>query len=95
MDEELRRTGSYQNQISDMKRILIIDDHAVVRSGLRRIIGDQTEPALFGEAQTPREALKLVLEQDWDLAILDLSLNGQSGLELLKELKQIRPVCRC
>lgn len=62
-----------------------------VRAGLKRIIDDQTEPALFGEAGTPQEAVKLARQQEWDLAILDLSLNGQSGLELLKELKQIRP----
>jgi DNA-binding NarL/FixJ family response regulator len=87
----LRWTISDQVQILDMKRILIIDDHAVVRSGLRGIIGAQTEPTLFGEAGTPQEAINLARQQEWDLAILDLSLEGQSGLELLKELKQIRP----
>jgi DNA-binding NarL/FixJ family response regulator len=74
-----------------MKRILIIDDHEVVRAGLKRIIDDQTEPTLFGEAGTPQEAVKLARQQEWDLAILDLSLDGQSGLELLAELKEIRP----
>jgi DNA-binding NarL/FixJ family response regulator len=74
-----------------MKRILIIDDHQVVRAGLKRIIDAQTEPTLFGEAGTPQEAVKLARQQEWDLAILDLSLDGQSGLELLIELKQIRP----
>jgi DNA-binding NarL/FixJ family response regulator len=74
-----------------MKSILIIDDHEVVRAGLKRIIDEQTEPALFGEAGTPQEAVKLARRQEWDLAILDLALDGQSGLELLKELKQIRP----
>ncbi len=73
-----------------MKRILIIDDHEVVRAGLRRIIEDQTESALFGEAGTPSEAVKLARAEEWDLVILDLSLDGKSGLELLKELKQIR-----
>jgi DNA-binding NarL/FixJ family response regulator len=75
-----------------MKRILIIDDHEVVRAGLKRIIDAQTEPSLFGEAGTPQEAVKLAQQQEWDLAILDLSLAGQSGLELLKELKQISPM---
>jgi len=74
-----------------MRRILIIDDHEVVRAGLKRIIDDQTEPSLFGEAGTSQEAVKLARQQVWDLAILDLSLDGQSGLELLTELKQIRP----
>src|SRR6185436_6837748 len=46
---------------------------------------------LFGEAGTAPEALDLVRERDWDVAVLDLSLGGRDGLEVLKELKQIRP----
>jgi DNA-binding NarL/FixJ family response regulator len=73
------------------KRILIIDDHAVVRDGVKKIFDEQPGAILFGEASTRLEALELAREQDWDLAVLDLSLGSQSGLEVLKELKQIRP----
>jgi two-component system, NarL family, invasion response regulator UvrY len=74
-----------------MKRILIIDDHEIVRDGLKNILNEQSEDSTFGEAGTAPEALALVTEQDWDVVVLDLSLGGRSGLEILKELKQIRP----
>jgi two-component system, NarL family, invasion response regulator UvrY len=74
-----------------MKKILIIDDHEIVRDGLKRIVNEQSENITFGEASTAPEALRLVAEQDWDIVVLDLSLGGRNGLEVLKELKQIRP----
>jgi two-component system invasion response regulator UvrY len=74
-----------------MKKILIIDDHEIVRDGLKRIVNEQSENITFGEASTAPEALRLVVEQDWDIVVLDLSLGGRNGLEVLKELKQIRP----
>ena len=74
-----------------MKRILLIDDHAVVRDGVKRIFEEQPGEVAFGEANTPAEAINLAHQQDWELAVLDLSLGDQSGLELLKELKHIRP----
>lgn len=77
--------------ITTSRKILIIDDHAVVRDGVKRIFDEQSEAALFGEASTGPEALQLAHEQDWDLAVLDLSLGNQSGLELLKDLKKVRP----
>jgi len=77
--------------LSTMKRILIIDDHAVVRDGVKKIFDEQHSAAVFGEASTRLEALQLAREQDWDLAVLDLSLGNQSGLEVLKELKELRP----
>jgi two-component system, NarL family, invasion response regulator UvrY len=76
---------------STMKEILIIDDHEIVRDGLKKILNEQPGDQAFGEASTAPEALRLVAEQDWDLVVLDLSLGGRSGLEVLKELKQIRP----
>ena len=74
-----------------MRRILLIDDHAVVRDGVKRIFEEQPGEVAFGEANTPAEAIDLAHQQDWELAVLDLSLGDQSGLELLKELKHIRP----
>jgi two-component system, NarL family, invasion response regulator UvrY len=74
-----------------MKRILIVDDHEVVRDGVKRILDKPPGAASFGEASTAAEALELAREQDWDIVLLDLSLSGRDGLEVLKELKQIRP----
>jgi DNA-binding NarL/FixJ family response regulator len=74
-----------------MKRILIVDDHEIVRDGVKRLFEEQPESAVFGEASTAPEAHKLVGEQDWDVVILDLSLGGRNGLEFLKELRQLRP----
>jgi len=72
-------------------RVLIVDDHAVVRGGVRNIIDDPRGTAVCGEAGTRAEALALVQQQAWDLVILDLSLGGDSGLDVLTTLRQIRP----
>lgn len=73
-----------------MRRILIIDDFEVVREGVKRIFENQPDINV-GEAGTAAEALRVVNEQDWDVVILDLSLGHRNGLELLKELRQLRP----
>jgi DNA-binding NarL/FixJ family response regulator len=72
-----------------MRNVLIVDDHEVVRSGVKNILGEQARAISFGEASTAPEALHLITQQSWDLVILDLSLAGRNGLELLKQLKQI------
>ena len=74
-----------------MKRILIIDDHEVVRDGVKKLCDEQPGAFVFGEASTAAEALTLVREQAWDAVVLDLSLGGRSGLEVLKEMKLINP----
>lgn len=74
-----------------MIRILIVDDHVVVRDGVKRIFDEQPGEISFGEAGTAQEALKLVREENWDAVVLDISLGGRSGLDALKELKQLRP----
>ena len=72
-------------------RILIADDHAVVRQGLILILGQAFPLAEFGEAADSRQTIEAALKQPWDLVILDLSMPGRSGLEALKELKTQRP----
>lgn len=72
-------------------RILIVDDHAVVRDGVKTIVGERYSEVVLGEASTASEALELARQQEWDAVILDISLGGRSGLEILKELKQLRP----
>ncbi|HEV8041913.1 MAG TPA: response regulator transcription factor [Bryobacteraceae bacterium] len=73
-----------------MKKILIVDDHEVVRAGVMRIIESSRPDIVFGQASDADQALKLVRDEDWDLAVLDIALGDRSGLELVKELKQIR-----
>jgi two-component system invasion response regulator UvrY len=72
-----------------MLKILTIDDHEVVRRGIKEMFTE--ENATFGEACSGAEALTLVRKQQWDIAVLDISLGGRSGLEVLAEIKQLRP----
>ncbi len=74
-----------------MLRILCIDDHQVVRDGVRRMFDDKKIPIELGEASTAAEATLLASRNDWDVAILDISLGGKSGLDVLKEIKQLHP----
>jgi DNA-binding NarL/FixJ family response regulator len=74
-----------------MTRILIVDDHEIVRDGIRKMLDEQPGAVTFGQAGTAAEALDLARDEEWDVAVLDLSLGGRSGLEVLKDLKQIRP----
>jgi two-component system invasion response regulator UvrY len=70
-----------------MSRILLVDDHAVVRQGLKQILGDAMAGTIFGDAASGEEALRLAAAVDWDVIILDISLPGKSGLDTLKELR--------
>jgi two-component system invasion response regulator UvrY len=74
-----------------MKKILLVDDHEVVRDGVKKILDKQPGAATFGEAGTAPEALELVREQDWDVVLLDISLGGRDGLEVLREIRRLRP----
>jgi DNA-binding NarL/FixJ family response regulator len=72
-------------------RILIADDHAVVRQGLKQILAEAFKRAVIGEAANSQEALERVWKEPWDVVILDLSMPGRNGLEVLKEIKRDRP----
>jgi DNA-binding NarL/FixJ family response regulator len=74
-----------------MPRILVADDHAVVRRGVIEILRDCVPGAAFGEAETGGRALELARAEKWDLAILDVSLPDQSGLEVLKQIRGFAP----
>ncbi len=71
-------------------RILIADDHGVVRQGLMLILAQAFGQTEFGEAADSQRAVEAALKHHWDLVILDLSMPGRSGLEALKELKAQR-----
>lgn len=72
-------------------KVLIADDHAVVRRGLIQLLTDEYPALSVGEARDAGEVLKLAREQNWDIIILDISMPGRSGLEVLKELRQQGP----
>src|SRR5258706_11832854 len=72
-------------------RVLIADDHAVFRRGLRDTLAEAFSKVTFGEAKTAQETIELVRRQDWDVVILDISMPGKSGLDILDELKRLRP----
>jgi DNA-binding NarL/FixJ family response regulator len=72
-------------------RILVVDDHPIVRQGLRQVLADAPEISEIVEAATPQEALDLVQRRVWDAVILDISLPGRGGLEVLKDIKRAVP----
>jgi two-component system, NarL family, invasion response regulator UvrY len=75
-------------------RVLVADDHAIIRDALRKILADTADLELAGEAATGNDALALVRERDWDLVVLDMSMPGRSGLELIKLMRAERPKLR-
>lgn len=74
-----------------MLKILIVDDHPVVRSGLAQTLSAGFPTASVAEASNASEALERVWKERWDVVVLDISLPGKSGLDLLKEIKQECP----
>jgi len=74
-----------------MSRILIVDDHAVVRHGLRQLLKEIPDVAHIGEAQNAKEVMGMVQGQTWDLIVLDLTLPDKIGIEVLKDLKRDSP----
>ncbi len=74
-----------------MIRILIADDHTIVRKGLKQIVSECPSMSVTGEAGSGAEALELARTQDFDIAILDIAMPGRSGLDVLKDLRALRP----
>src|SRR5881397_1286755 len=72
-------------------KILIADDHAVVRHGLKQILADDFKKADFGEASTGQEALSKIWNEHWDVVVLDITMPGRGGLDVLKEIKKSCP----
>jgi two-component system, NarL family, invasion response regulator UvrY len=72
-------------------KILITDDHAVVRQGLKQILAEEFTKAEFGEATNAQEAIDRVWKENWDVVVLDITMPGRGGLEVLKEIKKSRP----
>ncbi len=77
-----------------MIRLLVADDHALVREGLLRILAAASDIEVAGEAANGDETLALVRDNDYDLALVDLSMPGLSGLDLIKRLRLEKPKLR-
>lgn len=70
-----------------MKKILIADDHQIVRKGLKQILSDEFSEIEFGEAINSAEVFQKIKNKKWDILILDINMPGRSGLEVLKQFK--------
>jgi two-component system, NarL family, invasion response regulator UvrY len=74
-----------------MIRILIADDHSIVREGLKQILAETPDMKVTGEASNAEEVLQRVREERWDIVILDISLPDRNGLEVMKQIKDQYP----
>ena len=74
-----------------MIKILIADDHAIVREGLKQILAETTDLVVAGEVANGHEVLESIRKEEWDLVLLDLAMPGRDGLETLKEVKREKP----
>jgi DNA-binding NarL/FixJ family response regulator len=72
-------------------KVLLVDDHAVVREGLKRVLAGMDESIHVGEATNAARALALARNSEWDCALIDIALPGRTGLELLKDLQRELP----
>lgn len=75
-------------------RILIVDDHAIVREGLKLILSEQTDMTVAGEADNASRALQLIRQEHWDMVLLDISLPNRDGLETLQLIKKEQPALK-
>ena len=76
---------------NSLTKLLIVDDHAIVREGLKRVINEQSNLTVKHEAQTGESALEKIKSNHYDMIVLDISLPGKSGYQVLKEVKKIKP----
>ena len=74
-----------------MLKILIADDHSVVRRGIKQILSEESDMEVLGEASNSDEIFEQLYKEEWDLLILDITMPGKSGLDALIEIKQKKP----
>jgi len=74
-----------------MIRLLIADDHDLIRKGLKQLLAEEHRIVVAGEASSSQEVLHLITRQEFDLLLLDINLHGQSGLDILTDIKRLRP----
>ncbi|WP_304132011.1 response regulator transcription factor [Ignavibacterium album] len=76
---------------NDRIKILIADDHAIVREGLKQIVAEEKDMTVLGEAENSETLMNLLEKDKWDIVILDINMPGRNGLEILKDIKQLYP----
>ena len=74
-----------------MIKVLVVDDHPIVRQGLKQVISEESDMAVLGEAQNSQEVFELIREQDWDVVVLDITMPGRGGLDVLRDIKHEWP----
>lgn len=74
-----------------MIKVLIADDHAIVRRGLKQIVEETSDIVVGGEAGNAGEVLSKITANDWDVLVLDITMPGRSGLDILRDIKQACP----
>lgn len=77
-----------------MINVFIVDDHEIIREGLKKILKEEPDLKVVGEAQSGDEVLKNIKDIECDIMLLDMNMPGRSGLELLSDLKEIKPNLR-
>jgi DNA-binding NarL/FixJ family response regulator len=70
-----------------MTRVILADDHSIIRDGLKQILADTEDLAVTGEAANGHELMVLLRQDEWDILVLDISMPGKSGLELIKQIR--------
>jgi DNA-binding NarL/FixJ family response regulator len=72
-------------------KIVIADDHAIVREGLKQIVAEEKDMQVCGEAENAASLMELLKKEKWSIVVLDINMPGKSGLEALKDIKQLYP----
>lgn len=74
-----------------MIRIVIADDHEIVRAGLKQIIADEEDMEVAGESNSGEKLIELIKKNDYDVVLLDLKMSGMNGIEVMKHIKVMKP----
>ncbi len=74
-----------------MTRILVADDHPLLRNGLKQVLNEQPDLEVSGEAEDSDQVLQRIDEEPWDVVVLDIAMPGRGGLDVLREIRRRRP----
>ena len=74
-----------------MIKIVIADDHEIVRAGLKQIIADEEDMEVAGESNSGEKLIELIKKNEYDVVLLDLKMSGMNGIEVMKHIKTIKP----
>src|SRR5450432_1000844 len=91
LSQAVNQPTLHLGKVLSMIRILIADDHAIVRAGLKQFIADQDDMQIGGEAASGSEAIALVRSNEFDVVLLDISMPDKNGIDTLKSVHQMRP----